>query len=52
MKYLPAIAGALLGLLFVVFSLIFLLKLASPPPADNSPSPFHGGVRQTDTTPS
>ena len=39
MKYLPAIAGALMGLLFVVFSLMVLLKVVPvpPPPADSSP---------------
>ncbi|HEY5704085.1 MAG TPA: hypothetical protein VIS96_00760 [Terrimicrobiaceae bacterium] len=39
MKYAPTIAGALLGFLFVVFSLIVLLKLVPtpPPPADGSP---------------
>lgn len=39
MKYLPTIAGALLGLLFAVFSLMVLLKLVPvpPPPADDSP---------------
>ena len=50
MKYLPAIAGALLGLLFVVFSLIVLLKLVPvpPPPADSSPiALFMGAFGQT-----
>jgi putative oxidoreductase len=39
MKYAPAIAGALLGFLFVAFSLMVLLKLVPipPPPADGSP---------------
>jgi hypothetical protein len=31
MKYAPAIAGGLLGLLFAVFSLLFLLKLVPMP---------------------
>ena len=39
MKYAPTIAGALLGFLFVAFSLMVLLKLVPmpPPPADGSP---------------
>ena len=39
MKYAPTIAGALLGLLFVAFSLMVLLKLVPTPalPADGSP---------------
>lgn len=39
MKYTPAIAGALLGFLFIAFSLMVLLKLVPipPPPGDGSP---------------
>ncbi len=39
MRYAPTIAGALLGFLFVAFSLMVLLKLVPtpPPPADGSP---------------
>jgi putative oxidoreductase len=39
MKYAPTIVGALLGFLFVAFSLMVLLKLVPtpPPPADGSP---------------
>ncbi|MFZ0708572.1 MAG: hypothetical protein WAM53_00900 [Terrimicrobiaceae bacterium] len=39
MKYAPAIAGALLGFLFIAFSLMVLLKLVPipPPPGDGSP---------------
>ena len=50
MKYIPAIAGALLGLLFAVFSLMVLLKLVPvpPPPADSSPvALFMGAFGQT-----
>jgi len=32
MKYAPHVAGGLLGLLFVLFGLVVLLKLAPPPP--------------------
>ena len=46
MKYAPAIAGVLLGFLFVVFSLMVLLKLVPipPPPADGSPIAFFMGA--------
>jgi putative oxidoreductase len=42
MKYLPAIAGGLLGAMFVLFSLLFLLHLAPmpPPPAGSSMAQF------------
>jgi putative oxidoreductase len=38
-RYIPTIAAAVLGFLFVVFSLLVLLKLVPvpPPPADSSP---------------
>lgn len=39
MKYLPTIAGALLGLLFIAFSLLVLLQLAPEPPAPPEGSP-------------
>ena len=45
MKYLPNIAGALLGLMFIAFSSIVLFKLAPmppPPPADSLPGMFMG----------
>lgn len=38
MKYLPMIAGALLGLLFVAFSLMFLLQLTPMPLPKNDGS--------------
>lgn len=42
MKYLPTIAGALLGLLFIAFSLIYFFKLMDmpPPPAGSPPAHF------------
>lgn len=45
MKHLPKIAGALLGLLFVAFSLIYFLKLMNmPPPPAGSPSALFMGA--------
>jgi putative oxidoreductase len=45
-KYPPIIAGIILGLLFVVFSLMFLLKLGPtpPPPAEGSPAALFMGA--------
>ncbi|MEO5713710.1 MAG: hypothetical protein ABIT37_09505 [Luteolibacter sp.] len=42
MKYLPTIAGGLLGFLFVAFSMIYFLKLMDmpPPPAGSPPALF------------
>lgn len=45
MKYLPTVAGAVLGLLFVVFSAMVLFRLAPippPPPADTPVGMFMG----------
>ncbi len=39
MKHLPAIAGALLGLLFIAFSLMVLLHLGPTPPSPPEGSP-------------
>jgi putative oxidoreductase len=49
MKYLPTIAGALLGLLFVTFSLIYFFKLIPmPPPPEGSPvALFMGAMAPT-----
>ena len=42
MKHLPNIAGALLGLLFIAFSVIYFFKLMDmpPPPAGSPPALF------------
>lgn len=50
MKYLPNIAGGLLGLLFVVFALIYFLKLIPmppPPPEGSAPALFFGAFSPT-----
>jgi putative oxidoreductase len=50
MKHLPNIAGALLGLLFVLFAAIFFLKLIPmppPPPAGSPPAMFMGAFAPT-----
>lgn len=49
MKHLPNIAGALLGLLFVAFPLIYFFKLMDmPPPPEGSPAAlFFGAVGPT-----
>ncbi len=49
MKHLPNIAGALLGLAFIAFSLIYFFKLmAMPPPIAGSPAAlFFGAVGPT-----
>lgn len=50
MKYIPNIAGALLGLLFVTFALIYFLKLTPmppPPPEGSAPAMFMGAFVPT-----
>lgn len=49
MKHLPNIAGGLLGLLFVAFSIIYFFKLMDmPPPPEGSPAAlFFGAVGPT-----
>ena len=49
MKYAPNIAGGLLGLLFITFSLMFLLKLGPtpPPPPEGSPAALFFGALMT-----
>lgn len=50
MKYLPAIAGAILGLLFVASGLVVLLKLVPnppPPPEGSPPALFMGAFGPT-----
>lgn len=50
MKALPNIAGGLLGLLFVVFALIYFLKLTPmppPPPEGSPPALFMGALYPT-----
>ena len=45
MKYAPAIAGGLLGLLFVLSGLVVLLKLVPmPPPPEGSPAALFMGA--------
>lgn len=45
-KYLPAVAGALLGLLFIMAGLVVLLDLApeAPPPPEGSPMALFMGA--------
>ena len=49
MKYAANIAGGLLGLLFIPFSLMFLLKLGPtpPPPPEGSPAALFFGALMT-----
>jgi putative oxidoreductase len=50
MKYIPSIAGALLGLLYVVFGLNFFLKFIPMPPGPAEGSPpalFMGALVST-----
>jgi len=49
MKYAPAIAGGLLGLLFITFSLLILLNLVTPPPIPEGTPPalFMGAFAPT-----
>ena len=50
MKYIPAIAGAVLGLLFVASGLVVLLKLVPmppPPPEGSPPALFMGAFGPT-----
>ena len=44
MKYLPNIAGGLLGFLFVVFGMMFLLKPDMPAPPEGSPQALFMGA--------
>lgn len=47
MKYLPTIAGILLGLMFIVFGALFLLNLMpaqDPPPEGSLPALFMGAL--------
>lgn len=41
MKYAPAIAGGLLGLLFIASGLVVLLNLVTPPPPPEGSLPAH-----------
>lgn len=50
MKYLPTIAGALLGLMFVAFGMMFLLNMIPPqpePPAGSPVAMFMGAFGKT-----
>ncbi len=50
MKYLPNIVGALLGLAFIAFSLMFFFKLGPqppPPPEGSPPALFMGALIPT-----
>jgi len=50
MKHLPTVAGALLGLMFVAFSLMFLtgqVPEQEPPPEGSPPALFMGAVGPT-----
>ena len=49
MKYAPAIAGALLGLLFIAFSSMYLFNLVAmpPPPAGTPAAMFMGALVPT-----
>jgi putative oxidoreductase len=50
MKYLPTIAGGLLGLMFIAFSLMFFFKMMPdqpPPPEGSPPALFMGALGPT-----
>ena len=50
MKHLPTIAGALLGLAFVTFGLMYFLEMMpkqDPPPADSPVAMFFGAFKPT-----